>query len=313
MRRSVIAFALFASVAAPAAAAPPAHTVPTSLAGGAVLVKVDIAGTPAWMQIDTGASSSVIDSREADALGLEASGDSEKTRTIGCTASSQPVAISGWKVGGVPLPDLTISAIRGTGKVAMHHGLPIIGLLGNDALSTFGVVGVDFVDKRLVLGGDFPKTGRQLDAGALVDRAGAVQLFVAKVKIAGKAAEFAVDTGAGTSVVDTTAAKQLGLKLGKHTVKVQAVACKTKVRPVEIPQWTSGRVHLPFAIAVARRNTGLDKLGLAGLLGAPTMASFGQVTFDYSGKHIALGFPVPAGSTPAPAPVSRTTRIAAAV
>lgn len=286
-----------------AAAQAPAKVVPAPVTGGAMLVRVELNTYKAYMQVDTGATTSVIDSRIVKKAGLATQGEPVKATTIGCTVTSQPVLATNVRIGAVPAPDATILATRQPGKVPTYKGLDVIGLLGNDILAGFGTVGTDFLDERLVLGGTLPDTGRELDSLTLKDPdTGQVALFAAKAKVGGRDAVFAVDTGAALSVVDTAAVKRLKLKTIKRKLKVTTPGCTTKVKPVLIRKWSSG-TKLPADVGLSRR-TGLRKLGLDGLIGASVLGAFGQATFDYTTGRIALGFPAPAGSEPAPAPDS---------
>jgi predicted aspartyl protease len=306
-----LALATVAAILIPSALAhAQAKVVPTVIRGGAVLARVTVNTYKAYMQVDTGATTSVIDARIARQIHLPAQGKPVTGRAVGCTASATPVDSMQWSVGSVALPEASISAVRTPGKLPIVRGLKVIGLIGNDALRGFGDVGFDFVDDRLVLGGSYPDSGREMDAGALVDpKTDAVALFTAKVKFGRRSAVFGVDTGAGATVIDSVAARKLKLRrLTKHKLAVRSVGCTTKVSPVLLRHWSSG-VRLPGTIGLVGR-TGLRKVGLAGLLGEPELASFGQVTFDYVNRRIGLGFPPPAGSEPAPAP-SRSTRLMA--
>jgi predicted aspartyl protease len=279
-----------------------ARIVPAAIVDGAVLVRVTIAGHPAYMQVDTGATSSIIDARAARAFGLQPKGAPVTSQEIGCTSRSRTVDVSDWTVGTLRLPALTLTAPRTLGKVLTYRGLPVVGLLGNDALAGFGTVAVDFLDKRLVLGGRFAGTGRTLQSGALTDETtGQVVLFTIKLALSGHPLVFGVDTGAAVSTIEARVARRLHLKRAPKAIKVAGVTCAAKVRPVLVRGWRSGTVELVPDVALAR-DTGLRKIGLSGLLGASVLSAYGQVTFDYVGKQVSVGYPAPEGAELAAAP-----------
>jgi len=133
------------------AAAADAVTVPLRIINrdGAtiVLVPVSVNGYgPYEFILDTGASSSSVDRRLADRLGLPETGQSANVRGVGGTTVAPMVRLREWRVGGRPLRSRTLVVTDvGDDRVS--------GLLGSDELRRFGKVTVDYSRQRLVLHG----------------------------------------------------------------------------------------------------------------------------------------------------------------
>lgn len=97
--------------------------------------------------IDTGSSKTLVDVALARTLRLRKVGRPIKITGVGCSETARKVRLSGWSIGGQPLPKIvaTSSMIAGTGGRAF-------GLLGSDVLSRFGAVGIDYSHGVLNLG-----------------------------------------------------------------------------------------------------------------------------------------------------------------
>lgn len=302
-----------ASSAAPTAVPPVrpqgSTTIPAVVTGGkkqpvAMYVPVTIAGKQALMTVDTGAQATVLDRKVAKTLKLPNAGKPVKFTTIGCTTAAQPVKVDSWSVGGVPLPASIATSQKFTGPRV--KGVPVVGLLGADALSALGVVTVDFRNAQLVVGGAFTPTDKTFPVTTLRSKATRRATFlITKVKVRGRTSTFALDTGASSTTVEARLATRAKLKKVGGRVSVGAVSCKAKVQPVKIPKWTVGGVPVPTTVGISR-STGLPKQTAGrvnGLLGADVLSSFGQVTFDYTTLQAALGYPAAPAPQPAPAPV----------
>ncbi|MFC7732952.1 retropepsin-like aspartic protease [Actinomadura keratinilytica] len=131
--------------------APQATTVPLRILtrDGAtiVLVPVTVNGFgPYDFILDTGASSSSVDRRLVDRIGLPGTGESARVRGVGGSTVAPLVRVRDWRVGGRPL--------RGRSLVVTDVGDDrVAGLLGSDELRRFGVITVDYARARLVLHG----------------------------------------------------------------------------------------------------------------------------------------------------------------
>ena len=140
-----------AAAAGPVPPAPGSQRVPMTVVrtGAATLavVPVTLEGMgPKKFALDTGSSSSVVDSRVARQLSLRPVGRPRNAAGVSCSATSQPVHVTSWRVGAVALPAQNVEGIA----------LPIPGLdglLGSDVLYRFGTVTIDYAASSLVLGG----------------------------------------------------------------------------------------------------------------------------------------------------------------
>ena len=116
------------------------------------IASTTIHGVPANLLVDTGSSTTEVDSQLAAKAHLQNSGSAVKVNTVGCAATAQPVAIDDLVVGSVAMPKLT-GISRDNSGTASSSGRVTQGLLGADELSTFGKVTVDFKDAKVILGG----------------------------------------------------------------------------------------------------------------------------------------------------------------
>lgn len=283
-------------VTGPAARPPARIVVPAAIirnAQGSVdagFVKLTIKGQLYIFKVDTGATSTIVDSTVAQALALPDRGPATTLTALCAKSFAQPVAISDWKLGGATLPAMTIASEATGFAGTTYQGLPFGGLLGADVLSRFGTMTLDFAGKRLTLGGKAPSGGQGLPAVIGRLPSGGVIVLV-QAAIDGKPVGYQIDTGAGSTTIDSRVARRLGLKAAGKSRKALGIGCSTMITPVRIGDWTAGGVTLPATIAVSSLNgiTDLSKGKIVGLLGAPLMATFGEVTIDFTGKRVVLG------------------------
>jgi hypothetical protein len=119
-------------------------------AGGVtVLAPVMIQGRgPFTFVVDTGASVSLIDTRLADQLGLPVSGDSQQVEGIGGVETVVPVQISGWTLGKIKLPGISIDKSSFSNA---ELGGSAVGLLGSDVWNDFGVITINYSNQTLTV------------------------------------------------------------------------------------------------------------------------------------------------------------------
>jgi predicted aspartyl protease len=129
-----------------------ASTVPLIVIHGrdgstAAVARVVIHGHVFPFLIDTGATRSLVDVALARKLHLRTVGKPTPVFGVGCASSSRKVRLSGWSVGGQPLPNITaVSTV-----IAFANGRAF-GLLGSDVLSRFGAFRLDYAHAELTLG-----------------------------------------------------------------------------------------------------------------------------------------------------------------
>lgn len=295
MRKTAAGLAVVAMAAGAASAEGATVVKAVSLNTGAraaMYVPVTINGQAVLMLVDTGATNTQVDRRLVKRLNLKAAGKAQTFGTVGCKTKARPYAALSVRVGGAPSKPFVVNAGRQAGKLRRVLGLPVAGLLGNDVLSTFNTISVDFADRRLVLGGGLPRTEYNLRSKALKDKkTGRTALFGAQVRIKKRKAVLIVDTGASQSTLSRRAARRFKLRRAGKSRSISAVACRTKVQPFRLPAITSGGTTFNPTVALGTKSTPVK--GAAGLLGAPSLANYGQVSFDYRSGAIALGFPSP--------------------
>jgi predicted aspartyl protease len=109
-------------------------------------------------------------------------------------------------------------------------------------------------------------------------------LVLTQVKIHGKGPyTFAVDTGASTSLISSSLAKELDLKVMGGPVPINGIGGATQSIPVQIDDWSTGSIRLPsetIASATIPQQHGADSF--QGLLGSDIWSQFGRLTLDYS-------------------------------
>jgi Aspartyl protease len=103
---------------------------------------------PYSFALDTGASTSLVDTQVAKELRVRTTGTKQKIAGVASVSNVSSIKVKKWSVGGVKLPSTTI----------VEANLPfgnadggVQGLLGSDILSQFDIVTIDYDHSRLVL------------------------------------------------------------------------------------------------------------------------------------------------------------------
>ncbi len=277
---------------APGEPAPPLHA-PARIVNnrGAVsaLVTVAIQGRPFAFKVDTGATRTVVDERVAREVGLANRGRPERVTSLGCSSGVQPVGIDDWRLGSARLPRSTVAASPTQFGGKRFGGVQFGGLLGNDVLSRYGSVSIDFKARSLTLGARTPR-GRAR-AGAKVEEEGGEVRVVTTVRIHGSPANLIVDTGAPLTTLDTGIARRHRLRAVGRAIDASAVTCSARIQPIWLDDWSIGSVPLPAAIAASSDSSITERTqgAVSGLLGADVMARFGAVTIDFRDRKVVLG------------------------
>lgn len=123
--------------------------MPVRFVGGAILVEGRIDRIPVQMQLDSGATTSMIDEDAANRLGLPQDPHRRSTlHGIGGDTISQNTLVRSFAIGGQEWQVLSLA----TGHLAanFHEAIPVAGLLGADRLSSFDVE-LDVPDGRMTL------------------------------------------------------------------------------------------------------------------------------------------------------------------
>jgi hypothetical protein len=101
--------------------------------------------------------------------------------------------------------------------------------------------------------------------------------------------QFALDTGASQSLVDTQVAKELRVEKTGSSHKVAGITSVTKVQTIKVEHWELGDVKLPATVVVeANLPFGNADGGVQGLLGSDMLSEFDIVTIDYAHERLRL-------------------------
>lgn len=112
-----------------------------------VKVYIDNQG-PFDFVLDTGASTSGLDSSIAEALNLPVVGGRVKVAGVAKVTRRQQVRVDHWRLDDTPLPAHTLVTLDMPDE---GQDVPLQGLLGSDILNQFGVVRIDYERGLLVL------------------------------------------------------------------------------------------------------------------------------------------------------------------
>jgi hypothetical protein len=112
-----------------------------------VPVKIDGHG-PYSFALDTGASTSLVDSQVARELRVPVTGKKQKIAGVGSVSKVRSIEVRAWSIGGVKLPATTV--VEANLPFGNAEG-GVQGLLGSDMLSQFDIVTIDYDHSRLVL------------------------------------------------------------------------------------------------------------------------------------------------------------------
>jgi predicted aspartyl protease len=128
-----------------------------------------------------------------------------------------------------------------------------------------------------------------------------------RLRIEGRPYLFLVDTGAGRTVVDTSVARALHLRLVGAQRASPTLGCRAATRAVRILDWEIAGRRLP-ALTVASQTLSelkIEGIGLGGLLGEDVLSRFGTVTLRFADRRVVLGGPPPTGARSIPFAVLR--------
>lgn len=110
---------------------------------------------------------------------------------------------------------------------------------------------------------------------------GGVDVLVA-VMIDGKGPyTFVVDTGAESSLVDTSLKDQLGLQQVGRSHQIGGIGGSERAVPVSIARWSMGQVRLPPSTIDSASVQDLSGSNTVGLLGSDVLSQFGNITINY--------------------------------
>lgn len=129
-------------------------TVPVKVVKGPngateVLLPVTIDGQgPFTFLLDTGASSSVIDTPVAQRLGLPVTGSPTPVTGIASQSTETPVQVKSWHIGKINLPSMSVGSLALFGS---QRGQGLQGLIGSDIWSMFGSITINYSGQTLIV------------------------------------------------------------------------------------------------------------------------------------------------------------------
>ncbi|MBC7274548.1 MAG: retropepsin-like domain-containing protein [Streptomyces sp.] len=136
-------------------------------------------------------------------------------------------------------------------------------------------------------------TGSVREVPLRVEEQGAQTLAFVQVRLQGAGPfEFALDTGASTSVVDDDVADRAGLELTGERRPVSGILGSGRVPVARVTDWEIGDVPVePGEVTVVDLDSPRDDGEIQGLLGSDVLSDYGSVTVDYDDGVLRLPAP----------------------
>lgn len=114
--------------------------------------------------------------------------------------------------------------------------------------------------------------------------------------------DFALDTGAGITLIDAQLADDLQLPVSGASAQVAGVGGTQNVTPVHIDTWNAGKITLPSAdVGKAQLASFKQGSGVRGLLGSDILSRFGRITINYDTGELSVADAASAQSLVSPA------------
>ena len=100
---------------------------------------------------------------------------------------------------------------------------------------------------------------------------------------------FALDTGAGITLIDSQLADELRLPVTGASTNVSGVGGSQEITPVRIDAWNAGKITLPSAdIGKTELSSFKNNAAVRGLLGSDILSRFGRVTINYNTAELSV-------------------------
>lgn len=100
---------------------------------------------------------------------------------------------------------------------------------------------------------------------------------------------FALDTGAGITLIDSQLADELRLPVNGASTNVSGVGGSQEITPVHIDAWNAGKIALPSAsIGKTGLSSFKNNADVRGLLGSDILSRFGRVTINYNTAELSV-------------------------
>jgi clan AA aspartic protease (TIGR02281 family) len=249
-------------------------------------VPVTIAGKTKGFLLDTGASSSIINSQTAKQLQLPGNpipGDVLKYMGVGNNCTKVQASLH--KLPAINVNSASVSGLSGLGLSPNSIPGKTAGVLGLDFLSQFDmVVNPKQQQLKLLSPSKLTTSGIPLQ--------GKLGAMTVEVKVNGKGPfRFMLDTGADVMVLSQPLAKQLGINnLKAKKTDVQGFCGFDQAREVKLNQFSIQQYQASQLDAVVLENDGLfNMLGIQGIIGQNFLNKYQQ--HWRFGERSPLGFP----------------------
>ena len=305
----------------------PPSVVPIRVVRAAIVANVCIGGEgPFPFLVDTGGSTTLVDSSLAARLHLALVDGPRTVTSFTCKRQISFAAVSRWSVGSTTLLPQTVEV--GT---VLSPALPNLdGVLGSDTLSSFGAVRIDYRQQTLTLGPEGaplrsdvaggsgpPSVSASLAEGTSfatsmpvkivseILRPDQLQLTEVRptVDLSFGANQFTLtlDTGAGTTNLGPSVVKMLRLApVGAPGAAYAGLDC-----PVVVNHYTMGPAMLG-TVQLPEQTVGSNVIppGTVGVIGSGTLINYNPVLVDYTDGELFLGQGQQAQSAPSERPIS---------
>jgi Aspartyl protease len=305
----------------------PAAVVPIRVVRAAIVANVCIGGQgPFPFLVDTGASTTLVDSSLAGRLHLALEDGPRTVSSFTCKRQISFAAVSRWSVGDTTLLPQTVEV----GTVQSPALRNLGGVLGSDTLSSFGAVRIDYRQQTLTLGPQRAPLRADV-AGGSGPPSVSVSLTEATafaspmpVKVVSEPLRpdrlqltevrptvdlsfgpnqftLTLDTGAGTTNLGPSVVDKLRLTpAGPPGAAYAGLDCPVVVNHYTMGPAMLGKVQLPEQ----RVGSNFIPPGTVGVLGSGTLINYNPVLVDYTDGELFLGQSKQAQSAPAERPIS---------
>ena len=276
---------------------------------GSKLVTVGVCvGTngPYPFVVDTGSTTSMIDSGLASTLHLKAAG-SAALGGLGCAASADLVSAPAMSMGNIPLESQNFVST----SLSNWAGKSVDGVLGSDVLGRFGAVKLDLQKGKLTVGASegLPPTRHELiigkpgaaPPGSLLTTKAVVTVPMTvvygpnttaaytNVEVTGHGPNaFVVDTGSPSTTLSSTLTSSLHIASSGTGNPPGGVGCTSQVpalAPTDVAlALTSQKLSFLRSLPI----NGPQRGGIAGGLGLDFVVTYGTIIIDYAGADLTI-------------------------
>lgn len=139
-------------------------------------------------------------------------------------------------------------------------------------------------------GGSVSTGSGQSTAVKILHGGGGAAMILVPITIDGHGPyNFALDTGAGITLIDTQLADTLHLPVTGDSGNVAGVGGSQAITPVHVDSWSAGKISLPAAdVASTNLPSFRQNSDVHGLLGSDILSRFGRITINYDTGELSV-------------------------